>query len=93
MKTYLHRAGSAPTNNRAERNNRKAVLWRKVSLGAETRASVGPEPLFNSTDPAARLGGHERLQIANRVFARSIAGAILVALEAVELSKDRLSTA
>jgi len=34
--TYLHREGSVPTNNAAERSIRKAVLWRKVSLGADS---------------------------------------------------------
>ena len=34
--TYLHRSGSVPTNNHAERSIRKAVLWRKTSLGADS---------------------------------------------------------
>jgi transposase len=34
--TYLHRENSVPTNNSAERAIRKAVLWRKVSLGADS---------------------------------------------------------
>jgi transposase len=34
--TYLHRRGSVPTNNHAERSIRKAVLWRKASLGADS---------------------------------------------------------
>jgi len=33
--TYLHRSGCVPTNNAAERSIRKAVLWRKTSLGAD----------------------------------------------------------
>jgi transposase len=34
--TYLHRSGTVPTNNHAERSIRKAVLWRKTSLGADS---------------------------------------------------------
>jgi transposase len=34
--TYLSRAGTVPTNNAAELAVRKAVLWRKVSLGADS---------------------------------------------------------
>jgi len=34
--TYLHRSGSVPTNNAAERSMRKADLWRKMSLGADS---------------------------------------------------------
>jgi transposase len=33
--TYLHQSGAVPTNNAAERSIRKAVLWRKMSLGAD----------------------------------------------------------
>jgi transposase len=33
---YLTQAGAVPTNNHAERSIRKAVLWRKVSLGADS---------------------------------------------------------
>lgn len=34
--TYLHRDRTVPTNNIAELAVRKAVLWRKVSLGADS---------------------------------------------------------
>ena len=34
--TYLHHEGAVPQNNHAERSIRKAVLWRKVSLGADS---------------------------------------------------------
>ncbi len=34
--TYVHREGAVPTNNEAERSIRKAVLWRKVSLGVDS---------------------------------------------------------
>jgi transposase len=34
--TYVHRDGAVPSNNEAERAIRKAVLWRKVSLGADS---------------------------------------------------------
>ena len=34
--TYVHRDGAVPTNNEAERGIRKAVLWRKVSLGVDS---------------------------------------------------------
>jgi len=34
--TYLRRDGAVPTNNEAERAIRKAVLWRKVSLGVDS---------------------------------------------------------
>jgi hypothetical protein len=34
--TFLHRASTVPTSNAAERSIRKAVLWRKVSLGADS---------------------------------------------------------
>jgi transposase len=34
--TYLKRDATSPTNNHAERSIRKAVLWRKVSLGADS---------------------------------------------------------
>jgi transposase len=34
--TYLSRNGALPTNNHAELAIRKAVLWRKVSLGADS---------------------------------------------------------
>lgn len=34
--TYLRRNGTVPTNNAAELAVRKAVLWRKVSLGADS---------------------------------------------------------
>ena len=35
--TYVHRSGS-PTNYHAERSIRKAVLWRKVSHGADSES-------------------------------------------------------
>jgi len=34
--TYVHRDGAVPSNDHAERSIRKAVLWRKVSLGADS---------------------------------------------------------
>jgi transposase len=34
--TYVHQDGAVPTNNEAERSIRKAVLWRKVSLGVDS---------------------------------------------------------
>jgi hypothetical protein len=37
--TYLQRDRTVPTNNSAELAVRKAVLWRKVSLGADSKAS------------------------------------------------------
>jgi transposase len=33
---YIHHDGAVPTNNEAERSIRKAVLWRKVSLGVDS---------------------------------------------------------
>ena len=33
----MHRNGAVPTNNEAERSIRKAVLWRKVSLGVDSQ--------------------------------------------------------
>jgi transposase len=38
--TYLHQEGVEPTNNEAERSIRKAVLWRKMSLGVESEAGA-----------------------------------------------------
>jgi len=34
--TYVYYDGAVPTNNEAERSIRKAVLWRKVSLGVDS---------------------------------------------------------
>ena len=34
--TYVHHENAVPTNNAAERAIRKAVIWRKVSLGVES---------------------------------------------------------
>jgi transposase len=34
--TYLHHDSAVPSNNEAERSIRKAVLWRKVSLGVDS---------------------------------------------------------
>ena len=34
--TYVHTDGAVPSNNEAERSIRKAVLWRKVSLGVDS---------------------------------------------------------
>lgn len=36
MWTYVHQEDSVPTNNEAERSIRKAVIWRKTSLGVES---------------------------------------------------------
>jgi hypothetical protein len=36
--TFIHTANVEPTNNRAERSLRKAVLWRKGSFGTQSSA-------------------------------------------------------
>lgn len=54
---YVHHDGAVPTNNEAERSIRKAVLWRKVSLGVDSEAGARfVERLLTLAGTAKRRG-------------------------------------
>jgi transposase len=57
--TYVHRDGAVPTNNKAERSIRKAVLWRKVSLGVDSEEGARfVERMLTLAGTARRRGIH-----------------------------------
>jgi transposase len=59
---YVHREGAVPTNNEAERSIRKAVLWRKVSLGVDSEEGARFVERMLTLAGTARRRGIDLLQ-------------------------------
>jgi len=71
--TYVH-CGGSPTNNAAERSIRKAVLWRKVSLGADSEGGCRFVERMLTIAGTARKRGVDLLDWLTRAIQAKIEG-------------------
>lgn len=72
--TYLEDEAAVPTNNEAERAIRKAVLWRKVSLGVESDHGARFVERMLTLAGTARKRGVELLEWLAQAMIASLAG-------------------
>lgn len=72
--TYVHREGAVPTNNEAERSIRKAVLWRKVSLGVDSEDGARFVERMLTLAGTARRRGIDLLQWLTRALQARLEG-------------------
>lgn len=72
--TYLEHEAAVPTNNEAERAIRKAVLWRKVSLGVESEHGARFVERMLTLAGTARKRGVELLEWLAQAMIASLAG-------------------
>ena len=72
--TYVHRDGAVPTNNEAERSIRKAVLWRKVSLGVDSEDGARFVERMLTLAGTARRRGIDLLQWLTRALQAKLEG-------------------
>ena len=71
--TYVHRPGALPSNHHAERSIRKAVLWRKVSLGADSEGGCRFVERMLTIAGTARKRGIDLLDWLTRALQAKIA--------------------
>ncbi|WP_148300507.1 IS66 family transposase, partial [Holophaga foetida] len=72
--TYLTHEGVVPTNNEAERAIRKAVLWRKVSLGVESEHGARFVERMLTLAGTARKRGVDLLEWLTQAMKASLVG-------------------
>lgn len=72
--TYLEHEAAVPTNNEAERAIRKAVLWRKVSLGVESEHGARFVERMLTLAGTARKRGIDLLDWLAQAMTRSLGG-------------------
>ncbi|WP_043485834.1 IS66 family transposase, partial [Holophaga foetida] len=72
--TYLSHEGVVPTNNEAERAIRKAVLWRKVSLGVESEHGARFVERMLTLAGTARKRGVDLLEWLTQAMKASLVG-------------------
>ncbi len=72
--TYLTHEGVVPTKNEAERSVRKAVLWRKVSLGVESEHGACFVERMLTLAGTARRRGIDLMEWLTQAMKASLAG-------------------
>jgi transposase len=72
--TYVHHDGAEPTNNEAERSIRKAVLWRKVSLGVDSEDGARFAERMLTLAGTARRRGINLLEWLTRALQANLEG-------------------
>jgi len=72
--TYLTQDAAVPTNNEAERSIRKAVLWRKVSLGVESEHGARFVERILTLAGTARKRGVDLLEWLTQAMKASLTG-------------------